>query len=49
LDVTPNARLLVVRRTLDFPGAEAACYSTMFCRTDRVQFIQTLKGTRSSV
>jgi len=49
LDVTPNTRLLVVRRTLDFPGAEAACYSTMFCRTDRVQFIQTLKGTRSSV
>ena len=47
LEVTPNTRLLIVRRTLDFPGAEAACFSTMFCRTDRVQFIQTLRGTRS--
>lgn len=43
LDVTPNTRLLVVKRTLDFPGAEAACFSTMFCRTDRVQFVQTLR------
>lgn len=44
LEISPKAPLLVVRRTLDFPGAEAACFSTMYCRTDQVQFVQTLRG-----
>jgi GntR family transcriptional regulator len=44
LEIAPKTRLLVVRRTLDFPGAEAACFSTMYCRTDKVQFVQTLRG-----
>ncbi len=42
LGVTAKTPLLVVRRTLDFPGAAAACYSSLFCRADRIQFIQTL-------
>jgi GntR family transcriptional regulator len=42
LGVTAKTPLLLVRRTLDFPGAAAACYSSMFCRADRIQFVQTL-------
>jgi GntR family transcriptional regulator len=42
LGVTAKTPLLVVRRTLDFPGAAAACYGSMFCRPDRIQFVQTL-------
>ncbi len=44
LEISSKTRLLVVRRTLDFPGAAAACFSTMYCRTDRVHFVQTLRG-----
>jgi GntR family transcriptional regulator len=42
LQITPSAPLLVVRRIIDFPGAAAASTSTMYCRTDRVAFTQTL-------
>lgn len=47
LDVTSRTQLLIVRRTLDFPGAAAACFSAMYCRTDRVQFVQTLPARTS--
>jgi GntR family transcriptional regulator len=40
--VKPATQVLVVQRTLDFPGALGACTSTMYCRTDQVQFTQTL-------
>lgn len=46
LEVTEKTPLLVVKRTLDFPGAAGACFSTMFCRTDQVQFVQTLPVRR---
>jgi GntR family transcriptional regulator len=46
LGVTAKTPLLVVRRTLEFSGAGQACCSTMFCRTDRVQFVQTLPVRR---
>ena len=42
LRVTVRTPLLRVNRTLDFPGANAACFSSMFCRSDRIQFVQTL-------
>ena len=42
MDVKPTTHLLVVDRILDFPGAAAACTSTMYCRTDQMHFTQTL-------
>jgi GntR family transcriptional regulator len=42
MSVNSATQVLVVHRTLDFPGALAACTSTMYCRTDQVQFTQTL-------
>ncbi|AOY59612.1 MULTISPECIES: GntR family transcriptional regulator [Desulfococcus] len=39
--VTP---LLVVNRFLNFPQADNAVYSELFCRTDRYVFSQTLGG-----
>lgn len=42
MDVKASMQLLVVDRILDFPGAAAACTSTMYCRTDQIQFTQTL-------
>jgi len=44
LEVTARTPLLLVKRTLDFTGAPAACFSSMYCRADRVQFVQTLPG-----
>lgn len=35
---------LLVRRTLDFPGAPAAVYVELRCRTDEFVFSQTLEG-----
>jgi GntR family transcriptional regulator len=42
LQVPPGTPLLIVHRIVDFPGAAAACASTMYCRTDQVEFSQTL-------
>ncbi len=42
MQVTSSTLVLVVHRTLDFPAAPAACCALMYCRTDRVQFTQTL-------
>lgn len=42
MQAKPSTWVLVVRRVLDFPGALAACTSVMYCRTDQVQFTQTL-------
>jgi GntR family transcriptional regulator len=42
MQVKASTSVLVVHRTLDFPGAPAACRSVMYCRTDQVQFTQTL-------
>lgn len=42
MQAKPSTWVLVVHRALDFPGALAACTSVMYCRTDQVQFTQTL-------
>ena len=42
LRVTVETPLLLIRRTLDFAGAPQACHSSMYCRADRIQFVQTL-------
>jgi GntR family transcriptional regulator len=36
--------VLLVERTLDFPGSDGALYTEMYCRTDRVGFSQMLGG-----
>ncbi|HEX7599806.1 MAG TPA: GntR family transcriptional regulator [Polyangia bacterium] len=41
LKVGPGESLLLVRRTLDFPGAPAALFALMYCR---VELAQTLNG-----
>lgn len=46
LDVGPKTPVLVVNRFLNFPQAESAVYSELFCRTDRYVFSQTIGGTR---
>lgn len=44
LDCAAREPLLLVRRTLHFPGAPAALYAELACRTDRLVFSQTLGG-----
>lgn len=44
LELGAGAPLLLVRRTLDFPGARAAVYVELLCRTDEFVFSQTLEG-----
>jgi len=44
LNVPAHMPILMVRRFLDFQGAENAIYSEIFCRTDRFVFSQELKG-----
>lgn len=41
---TAGSAALLVRRTLDFPGAPAAVYVELRCRTDQFVFSQTLEG-----
>lgn len=36
--------ILLVKRTLHFPGAEGAIFAELACRTDRLVFSQTLGG-----
>jgi GntR family transcriptional regulator len=42
LQVAPKTPILAVRRYLNFPQADAALYSELFCRTDRFVFAQSL-------
>ena len=42
LDLSPNAPILEVMRTLDFPNAAAGLFSRLYCRTDRFSFSQTI-------
>jgi len=44
LGVDAGESVLLVRRTLDFPGAAAAVYVELLCRTDEFVFSQTLEG-----
>ena len=44
LELDSGAAVLLVRRTLDFPGAPAAVYVELACRTDEFVFSQTLAG-----
>ncbi len=46
LETSPKEPVLVVRRELNFPEAPGAVYSTLFCRTDRFAFSQTIQGNR---
>lgn len=41
-----SAPVLAVKRTLDFPDAPRAVFSTLFCRTDRFVFTQQLGALR---
>ena len=45
LEVSAKTPLLVVKRTLDFPGAAGGIHSAMYCRADRIQFVQTLPAS----
>jgi GntR family transcriptional regulator len=42
LDLASGAPVLLVKRTLHFPGAPQAIYAELACRTDRLVFSQTL-------
>lgn len=42
LGVEGGAPVLLVKRTLDFPGAPAAIFAEIYCRTDEFVFAQTL-------
>jgi GntR family transcriptional regulator len=44
LDVSPAAPILMVDRFLNFPQADNALYSELFCRTDHFVFSQTIGG-----
>lgn len=46
LQVEARTPILAVRRYLNFPRAEAALYSELFCRTDRFVFAQSLGALR---
>tara|TARA_Y100001934_G_C12203731_1_gene702533 strand:+ start:117 stop:848 length:732 start_codon:yes stop_codon:yes gene_type:complete len=40
--IEPAAPMLVVRRTLDFAGAEAAVFAVMVCHTERFAFAENI-------
>lgn len=44
LDCAAQAPILLVKRTLHFPGARRALFAELACRTDRLVFSQTLDG-----
>jgi GntR family transcriptional regulator len=44
LEVSAREPLLLVKRTLHFPGAPSALFAELACRTDRLVFSQTLGG-----
>jgi GntR family transcriptional regulator len=41
---SPTTPILVVKRFLNFHGAESAIYSELYCRTDQFVFSQTIGG-----
>lgn len=41
-EMEPGSPILEVERTLNFPGADGAIFSRMFCRTDTFVFSQTM-------
>jgi len=45
MDISPATPVLVVKRFLDFPQADNAFFSELFCRTDQFVFSQTIGGT----
>lgn len=44
LDVSPATPILMVDRFLNFPQADNALFSELFCRTDQFVFSQTIGG-----
>lgn len=42
LELSPEQPALLIKRTIHFPGAPAALFSELYCRTDRITFSQTL-------
>lgn len=44
LAVKPETPVLIVNRFLNFPQADSAVYSELFCRTDQYVFSQTIGG-----
>lgn len=44
LGVKKNTPVLIVNRFLNFPQADSAVYSELFCRTDQYVFSQTIGG-----
>jgi GntR family transcriptional regulator len=46
LEIPIQTPVLLVNRYLNFPQAENAVYSEMFCRTDRFVFSQELEAIR---
>jgi GntR family transcriptional regulator len=44
MDISPATPVLVVKRFLDFPQADNAFFSELFCRTDQFVFSQTIGG-----
>ncbi|HKQ71224.1 MAG TPA: GntR family transcriptional regulator [Polyangiaceae bacterium] len=49
LALAPGEALLVVKRTLDFPGAPRAVFAELHCRTDRITFSQTIDDRRGEL
>jgi GntR family transcriptional regulator len=44
LAVSPTTPVLLVKRFLNFPHADSAIYSELYCRTDQFVFSQTIGG-----
>jgi GntR family transcriptional regulator len=44
LDVSSSTPVLLVKRFLNFPQADSAIYSELYCRTDQFVFSQTIGG-----
>ncbi len=44
LAVSPTTPVLLVKRFLNFPQADSAIYSELYCRTDQFVFSQTIGG-----
>ncbi len=45
LTIAPTTPVLLVKRFLNFPRADNAIYSELYCRTDQFVFSQTIGGT----
>jgi GntR family transcriptional regulator len=44
LELSPEKAVLLVKRTLNFPGAPGRVYSEIWCRTDTFAFSQTIQA-----